>query len=405
MIVKHSTKADECAAFAAFIASPDFERLPERIKKNAMSRGRGLRGERSTAHILDRHFHDAPNHVLLHDLRIPDGIGGFAQIDHVILSRLSRTASVVETKNYGGTLSKNDHDEWIVWYNGQKRPKDIPNPMAQAERQAEVLKAWLRAQRHNLAFEKVRAFVIIPPEGSINRSKVKADVSIYKADNFIAAWSEFGGVTPFGRLFSSGIPAKSMMAIGEQLAGCHQPDPRTFEELVGLPPRKDDHPSTTAVLEAGTVSAAEPEVNPPSDVDLGSVPDAPEEAEPTCTAIEVVEAAPVALTEAATVTPVPSNPIRTGKASTKIEVVPGIHERALPDGRIAFLSDETDGAGDRLKSACDGLGRWNPRYRNWLTDPDQAAVVRETLLTKHQERSLVAAERSPTAVNQQAREA
>lgn len=240
---------------------------------------------------------------------------------------------------------------------------------------------------------------------SIDRSKVGRDVAIYKADNFIAAWAEFGGVSPFGRLFSSGVAAKSLMAIAQQLAASHHPDPRTFEDLVGLPSRKDEHPSAATVLKAEADSAAEPEVVPTSDIDLVSLPDAPEDTEPTCTAIEIVEAAPVAHVEAVTVTPVPSKPIRAGKASGKIEVVPGIHERALPDGRIAFLSDETDGASDRLKSACDGLGRWNPRYRNWLTDPDQAAVVRETLLTKHQERPLVAAERSQATTNQHAREA
>lgn len=404
MIVKHSTKADECAAFASFMASAEFERLPERTRRNAIARRRGLEGERSTAHILDRHFHNSQDHVLLHDLRLPDGIGGFAQFDHIILSRLSRTATVVEVKNYSGRLSKNQHDEWLVWYEGRRRPIDIPNPLAQARRQREVLRAWFKAQKHDLAFEKIGAFVIIPSDCSIDRSKVGSDVAIYKADNFIAAWAEFGGISPLGRLFSSGVAAKSLMAIAQQLAASHQPDPRTFEDLVGLPSRMDDHPSTT-VLAAETGSAAEPEVDPPSDVELGSVPDAPEDAEPMCTAIEVVEAEPVAPVEAVTATPAPSNPIRGGKASTKIEVVPGIHERALPDGRIAFLSDETDGAGDRLKSACDGLGRWNPRYRNWLTDPDQAAVVRETLLTKHQERSSVAAERSPATANQHAREA
>lgn len=126
-----------------------------------MNRQRGLNGERSTAHILDRHFHNAPNHALLHDLRLPDGIGGFAQFDHVILSRLSRTAAVVEVKNYRGRLSKNEHNEWHVWYEGRRRPIDIPNPLAQARRQREVLRAWLKARRHDVAFETIGAFVII----------------------------------------------------------------------------------------------------------------------------------------------------------------------------------------------------------------------------------------------------
>lgn len=41
MTVKHSTKADECAAFAAFIAGVDFEQLPERTRKTALGAGSG----------------------------------------------------------------------------------------------------------------------------------------------------------------------------------------------------------------------------------------------------------------------------------------------------------------------------------------------------------------------------
>jgi hypothetical protein len=172
-----------------------------------------------------------------------------------------------------------------------------------------------------------------------------------------------------------------------------------------VPARKNGSPSSAAVVIENGPAAAKLEPDTPAGAGSSSVPNSTEDLEPACTAPEVLEVAAKAPVEVETVVPAPSRPIRVGKASTKIEVVPGIHERALPDGRIAFLADETDGAGERLKSACDGLGRWNPRYRNWLTDPDQAAVVRETLLTNHQERSLVAAERSPATVNQQAWEA
>ena len=46
MVVKHSTKADECADFAAFIASSAFDKMPERVRKAAFNRRRGAEGER-----------------------------------------------------------------------------------------------------------------------------------------------------------------------------------------------------------------------------------------------------------------------------------------------------------------------------------------------------------------------
>jgi len=375
MIVKPSTKADECAAIAAFMANPDFDRFTERARKETMNRQRGLNGERSTAHILDRHFHDAPNHALLHDLRLPDGIGGFAQFDHVILSRLSRTAAVVEVKNYRGRISKNEHNEWHVWYEGRRRPIEIPNPLEQARRQGEVLRAWLKARRHDVAFETIGAFVIIPPEGSIDRSKVGADVRIYKADNFIAAWTEFGGISPMGRLFSTGVSAKTLLAISGQLAGEHQPNLRGLEDMIGL--RSSKAKPAVDVGEEEDENNDEPESAVALPVGVQAVASA-------------VEPSPVVATTEPKATggmnnTAPITVVAEGKAFDKIEIVPGIYERVLPDGRVAFLAGKGEAEGDRLKLACEGLARWNPRYRNWLSDAAQAPFIRDALITTHRE--------------------
>lgn len=393
MIVKPSTKADECAAIAAFMANPDFDRLPERARKETMNRQRGLNGERSTAHILDRHFHDTPNHALLHDLRLPDGIGGFAQFDHVILSRLSRTAAVVEVKNYRGRISKNEHNEWHVWYEGRRRPIDIPNPLEQARRQGEVLRAWLKARRHDVAFETIGAFVIIPPDCSIDRSKVGADVPIYKADNFIAAWTDFGGITPMGRLFSTGVSAKTLLAIGGLLAGDHKPDPRGLEEMIGL--RSSKAKPAVDVGEEEDENSDQPESAVALPVGVQAVPSA-------------VEPSPVVATTEPKATggmnnTAPITVVAEGKAFDKIEIVPGIYERVLPDGRVAFLAGKGEAEGDRLKLACEGLARWNPRYRNWLSDVSQAPIIREALLSTLQEQAK-SAQGAPSAPPNHARQ-
>lgn len=381
MIVKPSTKADECAEIADFIATPDFDQLPERTRKNALARRRGLEGERTTAHILDRHFHDAPNHALLHDLRLPDGIGGFAQFDHVILSRLSKTAAVVEVKNYRGRLSKNEHDEWLVWYEGRRRPIDIPNPLAQARRQKEVLSAWLKANRHDLAFETIGAFVIIPPDCSIDRSKVNADVPIYKADNFIAAWTPFGGITPLGRLFSTGVSAKTLLTIAGQLAGDHQADPRSLDEMIGVRSAKaalKPEPEVAAT-EVGDDAMSAVVLSPAVEADAVII-----ETEMPPSPVSIV-AEPKPELMPVTNDPEPAQVIVAGKASDRVEIVPGIFERTLPDGRVAFLAGKDEAAGDRLKLACQGIAQWNPRFRNWLTDAARASTIRKTLLAIHQE--------------------
>ncbi len=83
--------------------------------------------------------------------------------------------------------------------------------------------------------------------------------------------------------------------------------------------------------------------------------------------------------------PEPAPPAGAGKASMKVEIVPGIYERTLPDGRIVFLTDRDGPGGDRLKLACEGNATWNPRFRNWLTDADRASTIREMILSIQRE--------------------
>jgi hypothetical protein len=243
MILKPSTKSDELAEMIQFLDNPGFARLPDRVRKAALARRRGIDGEKYTAHILDRKFHAMSDHALIHDLRIPDGIGGYAQFDHIVLSRLSRTAAIFEVKNYGGRLSRNAHDEWMVWYEGRRRPVSIANPLAQVRRQRVVLREWLRANQHDKAFEQIGVFVIMPPGCDIDRKAVTSDFSVYKADNVIAEWNQFVGISPLGKLFSTGVSQGSLRAIGGQLAGAHVPDGKTLHERLRIaPPAPQDAP-------------------------------------------------------------------------------------------------------------------------------------------------------------------
>lgn len=234
MIIKHSTTERDLVAFDRLLASEEFARLPASSRRKAVAQVRGLRGEKYVAFILNRHFHDSENHAVIHDLRLPDGIGGYAQFDHIILSRLSRTATVIEVKNYAGRLSKNSHDEWMVWYNGRRRPVDIPNPLKQAGRQREVLRAWFRDNQHDLAFETIGTFVVVPPDCTIDRKAVTEADRVYKADNLYDAWVEFGGISGWGKLFSAGISADALLSVAKTLCDAHRPIDLSPRQLLGL---------------------------------------------------------------------------------------------------------------------------------------------------------------------------
>ncbi len=372
MILKPSTKSHELAEMIQFLDDPAFVRLPDRVRKAALARSRGLEGEKYTAHILDRKFHNSPDHALIHDLRIPDEIGGFAQLDHIVLSRLSRTAAIFEVKNYSGRLSRNDHNEWKVWYDGRKWPVSIANPVAQADRQREVLREWLRANQHDKAFEQIGVFVIMPPGCEIDRTKVTSDFSVYKADNVISEWQQFGGVSPLGKLFSTGVSQGSLRAIGAQIVAAHVPDDKTIHERLRIaPPAPEDMPEDAAATsvaitsEIAVTSKTTPDPAPPP-VDLSdvSVTKPFEHVTPGTSAPE----------------PTPSLAslgMQRRKASEPETVSPGISQKFLRDGRVAFLAEpDNDQAAARLAAACDRHAKWNRQYRNWLCEADAAEKVR-----------------------------
>lgn len=340
---------------------------------------RGIIGEKETAHILDRLFFDSKDHVVIHDLRIPDGIGSFAQFDHVILSRLSRKASVVEVKNYSGRMSRNKHDEWVVWYEGRRRPVQIPNPVAQARRQRDVLRAWLKAHDHDKAFSEVGTFVVIPADGQIDRTKITEALPVYKIDNFHRAWVEFAGVSPIGKLFSSGVPSGTLAAIGAQLAAAHVLDEQTMAQRLGIEPRSyaqrndgaAEHEDEPADEEQLAAEAAEDALDPdPSS--LVREEEGEEEVVVTSAEAEEVGDPTTRLPEQVVEEAVP---VAKRKASAAVVISPGIAERELPDGRIAFLAArDNEAAKARLSAACQGRARWQPLFQNWICNDDAAAL-------------------------------
>ena len=356
------------------MASDEFAALPERVRSTVRNHRQGMRGERETAYMLDHQFGpDNDRNLLIHDLRLPDGQGGFAQFDHILLSRASRTASIFESKNYSGRISKNEHGEWMVWYRSQRQPQNIPNPVEQAKRQRKVLQAWLKRKGHDRAFAEVGVFVSVPPTAMIDRSKIGSDEPIYKCDNLYKAWVPFGGSSPLGRMFSTGVTAAQMVEIADQLIADHVQEGDIYTRL-GIVPDSTDAADTS---HTGDPSGP---INMPI-VQAASVPELPPyvEAEPvtvhpaqspsTSVAVEctVLEVSP----------PAKAVPV---KAGAPIEVCAGIVERTLPDGRIAFRAARDDEIGREVLSAlCKGKAIWNPRFSNWICVPDVADVIRAAL--------------------------
>lgn len=151
----------------------------------------GMQGERDAAHYIDNHFADAPNHAVIHDLRLEHD-GQVAQIDHLVIAR-SFTFYLLETKNFSGNLQINDFGEFSVNY-GPGKAFGIPSPLEQSRRHENVLAKVLeqlgiagRIQRK----PDFKHVVLIHPKGTIERPDAKKydTSSVIKADQF-ASWRE-----------------------------------------------------------------------------------------------------------------------------------------------------------------------------------------------------------------------
>lgn len=369
MIVKPSTKAADLAFLEEIIADEEFATLPAATQDRLRRHRRGLWGERDTAHMLDRHFHAKTNTAVVHDLRLPDGMGGYAQFDHLLLNRIGELATIIEVKNYAGTLSKNEHNEWIVWYKGQRTPKDIPNPVAQARRQAEVLRSWLREHGLAKAFPNVNVFVSVPPECKIDRSKVGSDVPIVKSDNLFAAWEQSFDVSGLDLLLGTHLSALQLQQVAKRIARAHVPPPDIYDEL-GLRPAEDDLRASDDLPE----EEEQPQASGSSDVLVN------DEAQSTKSSDLQISHDELAIVEATPPVESEKREPRGRSSSTPYPLCAGIFERVLRDGRIGFSADaKNEAARERLKSACQGLAQWISRYQNWVCDDDRALEIRNLL--------------------------
>jgi hypothetical protein len=80
----------------------------------------GRQGERDVAHFLKRELGSSSIMAILHDLRL-EVDGDYSQIDHLVINRIQASAWVLETKNYSGRLSCDEHGDWTVWQGGKPR--------------------------------------------------------------------------------------------------------------------------------------------------------------------------------------------------------------------------------------------------------------------------------------------
>lgn len=330
MILKHADDRSGDIAQLELLLGTAPERLRDRIRRQIANIRAGSAGERDAAHFLNREFGTSALIAIVHDLRIELN-GDIAQIDHLVIHRVQATAWVLETKNYAGRLTCDEHGDWTVW--NRSKPRSIPSPLNQARRQCELLRQWLAAQNVT-SIQRIEPVVLISPTSSVDRSKLAAGSHVVKSDNF-GEWrrkqAEAIGLGTalrmVGKHLLNGISEEGLKELGEALVAAHQPAAYDWHARFGL----------AAKDEAETV-------RPPSSPPLTE--NEPQLPTPPSSCSRLTGSGPWALD--------------TPHGQVKITSVTG--------GLFAVRNEHSDALIETVKLACKGRGRWNPRYRNWLIE-------------------------------------
>lgn len=310
------------------------------IQKQINNLRAGIAGERDAAHFLNREFGSKENVCLLHDLRL--GLNGdFAQIDHLLIHRVQRAIWVLETKNYSGRLSCDEHGDWTVWRNN--KPMPIASPTNQARRQCVTLRLWL--ERHGYgAFNRIHPVVLISPSSSVNRTQLPRGCQIVKSDNFGSWWEkqtdEIGlgtAIGMVGRHVLDGLSREDFIAFGQSLADAHVPAKTNWRAKLRLP--------------------------------RGAVPD-----------------------DGPNVRQTDNPPPELGDSAQDVPaVVSTAHGEVtisrIPDGRYALRNEKNDALIELVRNACRGKARWNPRFKNWLIESSELPAVLSVLGAQEEGRS------------------
>ena len=187
---------------------------------------KGIEGERDSAYYLDHYFKGGENHVLLHDLRF-EFEGDVAQIDHLIINRLG-FMFLIETKNYGGSVSVNAHGEFTVDYDGDRF--GVPSPIEQSKRHERVLRRLFERleisnrkgmiEAHHVVMYHPKAIIARPKQAEFDTSNV------IKSDQFPSWHEKFANGIGVGTLVHAIANMRSIETIsdwGARLLRQHRP--------------------------------------------------------------------------------------------------------------------------------------------------------------------------------------
>ncbi|MBS4208010.1 nuclease-related domain-containing protein [Bacillus sp. FJAT-50079] len=115
----------------------------EQVDHELYSRRSGYRGEQSLQYYLS--FLPEKEYNIFHDLRLPNHVGTFFQIDALI--HCSYFFTLIDVKNHGGTIQFDHHFNQFIQTHSNGKIKAYEDPTSQIMRQRSQFKIWLEKNK------------------------------------------------------------------------------------------------------------------------------------------------------------------------------------------------------------------------------------------------------------------
>lgn len=237
----------------------------------------GEKGEQESAYLIDFHFGQLKNWIVIHDVRLKWG-DRVAQIDHILMNRFL-DCYVLETKHYARGIKVTETGEFLIW--SGKEYRAIASPIYQNQRHVEVLNQLLREsgilpKRFGISLvPRFLPYILVSPTSRIMRPPAKAfntDMLI-KADAFYqqtqARLDEVNmeAFTATAKLVSR----ETLYALGRQLVHRHTPHQPDYYAKFGI--QSQSAPEAQPLKSMPTSpAAAEPPSRPRRRPNSGSTP-------------------------------------------------------------------------------------------------------------------------------------
>lgn len=263
MLIKTADDKSEVIALCEQLALSADPATRKHIETDLRNLRAGIKGESESAYLIDFHFAENNNWMVLHDLRIEHS-NQVAQIDHLLINRWME-CYVLETKHFHAGLKINEEGEFERWNDYKKTFEGMASPLHQNERHILVLQKIAESLEMPTRFGikiplNLNSLILISSSARITRPKNFDAGKVIKADQLRdRLWKDIDGDNPAFLLLKSAaklVESSVIENVARQILAKHRPIQIDYHAKYGITKEKKLPPPLPGTVETKPLPVA-----------------------------------------------------------------------------------------------------------------------------------------------------